>query len=115
MSRAEPSFRLSAGARLSVSAISGKRYPLFSQAVRTLSPEVIVIDEIGSRREAEAILAVAGCGVPLIATTHARGAREAALRPAILPLLRAGVFSLMLGLRREGGAVLCTPCYPPYY
>ena len=83
-------------------------------AVRSLSPEVLVVDEIGSRREAEAILSVAGCGVPLVATTHAKTAREAADRPAILPLLRAGIFRLMLGLRREGGAVLCTPFYPPY-
>lgn len=104
------------GKRATVDILRG--YPKaegIEQAVRTLSPEVLVIDEIGSRREAEAILAVSGCGVPLVATTHARTAREAALRPAILPLCRAGIFGLMLGLRREGGAVLSTPVYPPYY
>lgn len=85
------------------------------QAVRTLSPEVLVVDEIGSRREAEAILAVAGCGVPLVATTHAKTAREAATRPAILPLCRAGIFGLLIGLHREGGAVVATPYYPPYH
>lgn len=85
------------------------------QAVRTLSPEVLVVDEIGSRREAEAILAVSGCGVPLIATAHAATAREAAARPAILPLCRAGVFRLLIGLRREGSRVIATPHYPPYH
>lgn len=85
------------------------------QAVRTLSPEVVMADEIGSRREAEAILAVSGCGVPLIATTHAATAPEAVARPAILPLCRAGIFRFLIGLHREGGAVIATPYYPPYY
>lgn len=103
------------GKRATVDILRG--YPKaegIEQAVRTLSPEVLVVDEIGSRREAEAILAVAGCGVPLVATTHAKSAREAATRPAILPLLRAGIFRLMIGLRREGSEVIAAPCYPPY-
>ena len=109
---------LSAGAygrRAAVDILRG--YPKaegIEQAVRSLSPEVLVVDEIATRREAEAILGVAGCGVPLVATTHAKTAREAAGRPAILPLLRAGIFRLMLGLRREGSTVICTPVYPPY-
>ena len=48
------------------------------QAVRTLSPEVILLDEIGSRREAEAILGVLGCGVQTVATAHAATAEELA-------------------------------------
>ena len=79
------------------------------QAVRTLSPEVLLVDEIGSRREAEAILAVSGSGVPLVATAHAATARELSRRPAILPLLRAGIFGALVGLSREGEAVLATP------
>ncbi len=75
-------------------------------AVRTLSPEVILLDEIGSRREAEAILAASGCGIPLVATAHAATARELAHRPAIRPLLRAGLFGRLIGLYREGGEVL---------
>ena len=77
------------------------------QAVRTLSPEVVMVDEIGSRREAEAILSTVGCGVPLVATAHAAAPREALMRPAVRPLWRAGVFGAVLGLRREGGRV----CY----
>ncbi len=78
-------------------------------AVRTLSPEVVAVDEIGSRREAEAVLAVAGCGVPLLATTHAACLREALARPAVRPLARAGIFPLAVGLTREGGRVLSHP------
>ena len=104
------------GKRATVDILRG--YPKaegIEQAVRTLSPELLVVDEIGSRREAEAILAVSGCGVPLIASTHAKSAREAAVRPAILPLCRAGIFRLLIGLSREGGRVTATPYYPPYY
>ena len=79
------------------------------QAVRTLSPEVLLVDEIGSRREAEAILAVSGSGVPLVATAHAATARELARRPAILPLLRADLFGALIALTREGDGVLATP------
>lgn len=75
------------------------------QAIRTLSPEVVLVDEIGSRREAEAMLAVAGCGVPLVATAHAGSAEELCARPAIRPLLRAGLFGALLGLSRSGKEV----------
>ena len=79
------------------------------QAVRTLSPEVLLVDEIGSRREAEAILATGASGVPLVATAHAATAVELRHRPAILPLLRAGIFGALVGLSREGDGVLATP------
>ncbi len=73
-------------------------------AVRTLSPEVVAVDEIGSRREAEAILGVASSGVPLVATAHAATLREAVRRPGIASLVRAGIFRTAVGLfRREGG------------
>ena len=74
-------------------------------AVRTLSPEVVAVDEIGSRREAEAILGVAAAGVPLLATAHAATLREARGRPGIAALLRAGIFRTAVGLYREGAGV----------
>lgn len=78
------------------------------QAVRTLSPEVLIVDEIGTRREAEAILIAMGCGVPLVASAHAATPQEACGRTALRPLLRAGVFGAVIGLYREGGAVRAT-------
>lgn len=79
------------------------------QAVRTLSPEVLLVDEIGSRREAEAILATGASGVPLVATAHATTAGELRSRPTVLPLLRAGIFGALIGLTREGERVVATP------
>ncbi|MBQ2719889.1 MAG: hypothetical protein IJF73_07475 [Clostridia bacterium] len=74
-------------------------------AVRTLSPEVVAVDEIGSRREAEAILGVAAAGVPLVATAHAATLSELTRRGGIAPLCRAGVFRTAVRLFRHGEGV----------
>ena len=72
-------------------------------ATRTLSPEVIFCDEIGSAEEARAILSAQNSGVPLIATAHADG-REALLRrPNIRMLYENGIFRYYIGLGRKPG------------
>ena len=75
-------------------------------ATRTLSPSLIVCDEIGSREEADAILSVAGCGVPIVASAHAGEERELWARPPIRRLLEAGIFGATLGIAAtENGLV----------
>ncbi len=71
------------------------------RAVRTLSPEVLIADEIATDEEAEAISSVAGCGVPLVASTHASSLAGALSRPAIRRLSASGVFGAYVGIRRE--------------
>jgi stage III sporulation protein AA len=70
------------------------------RAIRTLSPELLICDEIGSARDAEAILSVQYAGVPLIASAH--GDSPAAFAPGtpIASLLSRGVFGLLLGIER---------------
>lgn len=70
-------------------------------ATRTLSPEVIFCDEIGSAEEAKAILSAQNSGVPLIATAHAES-REALLRrPNIRMLYENEIFRYYIGLKRN--------------
>lgn len=69
-------------------------------AVRSLSAQVIVCDEIGSESDAQAILSATNCGVPMIATAHAREARELLLRPPLRRLHDARVFGSYIGLCR---------------
>jgi stage III sporulation protein AA len=70
-------------------------------ATRTLSPEVIFCDEIGSAEEAKAILSAQNSGVPLIATAHAES-REALLRrPNIRMLYENEIFRYYIGLKRK--------------
>ena len=85
-----------------------------TQAVRTLSPEVVMVDEVGTREEAEAILGAAASGVPLVATVHAKSLGEAVHRSAVLPLVRAEVFSVILGLFRTGAGVETRAYFPPF-
>ncbi len=61
-------------------------------ALRTLSPDIIVLDEIGSEEEAKALLSGVNSGVDFIATAHASTLSQALLRPNIKALVNNGVF-----------------------
>lgn len=72
-------------------------------AMRTLSPQLIVTDEIGSEREAEALLSVGRGGIPIIASVHADSLDEALSRSAVKRLADEGYFELFVRLYREKG------------
>ncbi len=78
-------------------------------AVRTLSAELILCDEIGSEADARAVLAAANCGVPIVATAHAQNVRDLLKRPVFAKLHRARVFHTYVGLNRRGGDLICHP------
>lgn len=70
-------------------------------ATRTLSPEVIVCDEIGGIREAEAIIAAQSSGVPLIATAHSSDISSLLIRPNIKLLYDSGIFRFFIKISRS--------------
>lgn len=67
-------------------------------ALRVLTPEVLICDEIGTQADAEAILQLHGCGVPVIASAHASSWEELQQRNTLRPLFEAGVFQYMAQL-----------------
>jgi len=71
-------------------------------AVRTMSPQVIICDEIGNADEAASILAVHNSGVPIIASAHGASINEILAAPGLKSLHDAGVFRMYVGLRRRG-------------
>lgn len=73
-------------------------------ALRVLSAEIICVDEIGTAREAGAILESLNSGVKFIATAHASSYGELKKRANIKTLLDAGVFDVYVGLTLENGA-----------
>ncbi len=77
-------------------------------ATRTLSPEVIVCDEIGNEADAAAILSVVGCGVPLIASAHGATVEEVRARAPIRLLAQNGIFEAYIGITRRGGDYIYT-------
>lgn len=70
-------------------------------ALRTLSPQMIVCDEIGSGEDSDAILSLRHSGVPLLASAHGDDPRELMTRPYIGELHHAGIFSGYVGLKRD--------------
>lgn len=65
-------------------------------ALRTLSPDIIMLDEIGAADETEVLLSSMNCGVGVIATAHGASFDEVIRRPNIKRLVRAGVFKKMI-------------------
>lgn len=76
-------------------------------AVRSLAPEVIVIDEIGSADEAHAIIRAGRGGIPVIATAHAMDFDELYQREGIKTLIDKGYFSCFVRLSKCGGEYFC--------
>ena len=75
-----------------------------SIAARTLSPELIVCDEIGDEREVEEILSANSCGIPLLASAHGDSLAQLLRRPPFAKLHRAMVFGTYVRIRRHRGA-----------
>lgn len=73
-------------------------------AVRTLSPEVIVCDEIASISDSEAIINGIGCGVKVIVTAHGRSFGELMRRREISCLTENGLFDTVVFLKGASAA-----------
>ncbi len=69
-------------------------------AVRSLGAELVICDEIGGIKDANAILHAANCGVPLLASAHADSVSTLLRRPSIAMLHRARVFGAYVGISR---------------
>ena len=80
-----------------------KREAGIAIALRTLSPTVIAVDEIGRLDEAEAMLESLNSGVRIIATAHASDISELRKRKSISPFLERGVFDVFAGISLEEG------------
>jgi stage III sporulation protein AA len=75
------------------------------QALRSLSPDVIICDEIGGSEDAKAVEYSLNCGACVIASAHAGSAAELANRPQLAGLLRSGAFQkiiLLCGREKPG-------------
>lgn len=68
---------------------------------RTMAPEIIICDELGSGEE-ECIIQNASCGVPIAASVHAASVDEAMRRPFVKRLCEAGIFKYAVELGLQG-------------
>ena len=60
--------------------------------IRSMSPQVVAVDEIGSREELDAIDYVIGCGCKLIATVHGNSLEDIKNKPTLGELVKKKVF-----------------------
>lgn len=67
-------------------------------AVRTLSPDYVVCDEISTPVDAAAVEEASSMGVGMIASCHASSFSEISCSPVIGPLIEKRVFSIYVGL-----------------
>jgi len=72
-------------------------------AVRSLSPHLVVVDEIGRPADAEALQECVNAGVSVIATAHGTDLEDISRRPVMAGLLASGVFEVVVVLSRRKG------------
>ena len=70
-------------------------------ATKSMTPEIIICDEISNKNEANAILNAANSGVILIATTHASSFDEIKEKSILMPLFKSKVFDYVVGVDRK--------------
>ena len=76
-------------------------------SVRSLSPDIIICDEIGDRRDADSVSYALRCGAAFIASVHASSLDDLRARAVTRELLDSGAFGyiVMLGDRTSPGTV----------
>lgn len=68
--------------------------------VRSMAPEIVAVDEIGSREDAAAIDYVMNCGINIIATVHGLDMDEVINKPVIGDLVRKRRFKRYIVLKK---------------
>ncbi|WNS81984.1 stage III sporulation protein AA [Domibacillus sp. DTU_2020_1001157_1_SI_ALB_TIR_016] len=71
--------------------------------IRSMSPEVLIVDEIGRPEDAQALSEALHAGIAVIATVHARSLEEALRRPVIRHIKESGLFDTYIEVNREHG------------
>ncbi|UJZ86317.1 stage III sporulation protein AA [Heyndrickxia coagulans] len=68
--------------------------------IRSMSPDVIVVDEIGREEDAAAIMEAVNAGISLVMTTHGENFRDIQKRPILKKILESYAFDRFLELSR---------------
>ncbi|MDP4169132.1 MAG: stage III sporulation protein AA, partial [Bacillota bacterium] len=71
--------------------------------IRSMSPEVLVVDEIGRKEDAEAIMEAVHAGISLVMTTHGNSLTEINKRPSLKEIIDRGIFQRFIILSRKRG------------
>ncbi|WP_193064743.1 stage III sporulation protein AA [Oceanobacillus oncorhynchi] len=78
-------------------------------AIRTLSPDILIVDEIGTEKDVEAIIEASQAGVKVICTVHAGDMADLYRRPIMQKIVQELIFEryLLLGQGKKIGKLAC--------
>jgi stage III sporulation protein AA len=66
--------------------------------IRTMTPQVVAVDEIGSAQEVEALAYAMNCGCRILATVHGASMDEIARKPVLKQMMREAWFERYIRL-----------------
>ncbi len=69
--------------------------------IRSMSPDVIIVDEIGRKEDCDAIIEALNAGVKMMMTIHANGLEDLHLRPMLKPIMDSLIFERFIELTRN--------------
>ena len=71
--------------------------------IRSMSPDVLIVDEIGRKEDAEAIMEAVHAGIKLMMTTHGNSLADIRKRPSLREILDQDIFQRYIVLSRKQG------------
>jgi stage III sporulation protein AA len=71
--------------------------------IRSMSPDVLIVDEIGRKEDTDAILEAVNAGICLMMTTHGESYQDIQRRPTLKPILEQKIFKRFIELSRGKG------------
>ena len=83
----------------------GRKSDMLNRLIRTMAPDVIITDEIGSAEDAQAIEDAVRCGIGVVASAHAGSFEELLSRERIKRLVGSGVLRTAVQLGGTPGKI----------
>lgn len=81
----------------------GKKRETIPMLLRSMSPQILAVDEITEIADCQCLLDCSHCGCSLLATAHGDSFADLRMKPAYRALIEAGVFRQVLFIRQEHG------------
>ena len=72
-------------------------------AIRTMSAEILVVDEIGNEEDSEALMLASGAGVSVLATAHGDDIKQIVSKRSVKRLYEASLFDSYAMISSSGG------------
>src|SRR5699024_1613016 len=69
--------------------------------IRSMSPDILVVDEIGSSQDVQALMEAVNAGVTVICTIHGQSMEELKKRPSLQPIFDQNIFQRFIVLKKH--------------